>query len=116
MRRLDHALDRYRRAHRRRFGAHHLVMADFSTGRPYNVVDRLMLRSAVVNERCADHFAAYGGRVIGVWEFLSPAALARAGMAIARSGREHRRAQAEAAEPAAERRRGERASEAPARP
>lgn len=115
-RRLDHALDRYRRAHRRRFGAHHFLMADFSTGRPYNVVDRLMLHSAVVDERCADHFAAYGGRVISVSRFLAPAALARAGMAIARSGREHRRAQAAAAEPAAERRGGERASEAPARP
>jgi flavin-dependent dehydrogenase len=113
---LDDALDRYRRAHRRRFGAHHLLMSDFSTGRPYNALDRLMLRSAVVDARCADHFAAYGNRTISVPEFVSPRALARASIAIARSGRQHARAQRAAAQAAVEPRDGQRTADVPARP
>jgi 2-polyprenyl-6-methoxyphenol hydroxylase-like FAD-dependent oxidoreductase len=91
---LDRALGRYRRAHRRRLAGHHYLIADFSTGRPYNALDRLMFHAAVVDERCADHFAAFGGRTISVPRFLAPPALARAGLAIARSRREHRRPQA----------------------
>jgi hypothetical protein len=43
-----------------------------------------MMHSAVVDPRCAEHFAAFGGRTIGVSEFLSPRALARAAWAVAR--------------------------------
>lgn len=113
-RRLDRALKRYRRAHRRRFAGHHFLMADFSTGRPYNPLDRLLLHSAVVDGRCADHFAAYGGRTIGVTRTLSPAALARAAWAISRS--KHRGAQPPATDAAAERRPRERAAEVPSHP
>jgi 2-polyprenyl-6-methoxyphenol hydroxylase-like FAD-dependent oxidoreductase len=109
-RRLDRALSHYRHSHRRRFGPHHLLMADFSTGRPYNAVDRLLLHSAVVDPRCADHFAAYGGRTISVARTLSPVALARATRAISRS--RHGGAQATAVE----RRDRERPAEVPARP
>jgi flavin-dependent dehydrogenase len=113
---LEHALQRYRRAHRRRFGAHHLLMADFSTGRPYNALDRLMLRSAVVDPGCADHFAAYGNRMISVPAFVSPRALARAGWVVARSRRRHAGAQRVAAEAAVEPRDREGPAEVPARP
>jgi 2-polyprenyl-6-methoxyphenol hydroxylase-like FAD-dependent oxidoreductase len=85
-RELNAALRRYRRRHRTRFGAHHLLMSDFSTGRPYNPIERLMFRAAALDDRCADHFAAFGGRCIGVGRYLSPAAVARAGWVVARGG------------------------------
>ena len=100
-RRLERALGRYRRAHRRRFAGHHFLTSDFSTGRPYTAIERLMFHAAAVDEGCAAHFGAFGGRTIGVSEYLSPPAIARAAWAVARSGREHRRAQAAAAETAA---------------
>jgi 2-polyprenyl-6-methoxyphenol hydroxylase-like FAD-dependent oxidoreductase len=111
---LARALTRYRHAHRRRFLPHHLLMADYSTGRPFNVVDRLLLHSAVVDDRCADHFAAYGGRTISVAKTVSPYALARAAWAISRS--RHRGAQPAPADAAGERRGGELATDVPARP
>jgi 2-polyprenyl-6-methoxyphenol hydroxylase-like FAD-dependent oxidoreductase len=113
-RRLDRALRRYRRAHRRRFGGHHFLMADFSTGRPFNALDRLLLHSAVVDGRCADHFAAYGGRTIGVTRTLSPVALARAAWAVSRS--KHRGAKAVATDATAERGASERTAEVPSHP
>jgi 2-polyprenyl-6-methoxyphenol hydroxylase-like FAD-dependent oxidoreductase len=115
-RRLDRALGRYRRAHRLRFGGHHYLMSDYSTGRPYNAIDRLMFHSAAVDQRCADHFATFGTRSMGVTEFLSPRALARAAMAVTRSGREQRRAQAASVDAARERGDGERTADVPAHP
>jgi menaquinone-9 beta-reductase len=115
-RRLDRALNRYRHAHRRRLGGHHLLMSDFSTGRPYNAIERLMFEAAVVDERSAQHFAAFGGRLIGVTEYLTPRAVARAAAAVARSRREQRRAQAAAVDPAGERGDGELVTDVPARP
>ena len=86
-RRLDAALKRYRRRHRARLGPHHLLTSDFSTARAYNPVERLMFHAAAVDARSADHFAAFGGRSISVARYLSPPALARAGLAVARASR-----------------------------
>jgi len=83
-RELDAALRRYRRRHRARLGGHHLLTSDFATGRPYNPIERLMFRAAAHDDRCADHFAAFGARSIGVTRYLSPAAIARAGWVVAR--------------------------------
>jgi menaquinone-9 beta-reductase len=46
---LDAALDRYRRALRRRLGLHHWVIADFSSGRRLLAVERLTFRAAAVD-------------------------------------------------------------------
>jgi menaquinone-9 beta-reductase len=100
-RRLDRALGRYRRAHRRRLGAHHHLIADFSTGRPYNAIERLMFHAAVVDERSAQHFAAFAGRTIGVTEFLAPRALVRAGRAVARAAAQERRSRRRSMPPSA---------------
>jgi 2-polyprenyl-6-methoxyphenol hydroxylase-like FAD-dependent oxidoreductase len=43
---LDVALDRYRRAFRRRLGPHHMQIADYSTGRPMRANERLAFRAA----------------------------------------------------------------------
>jgi flavin-dependent dehydrogenase len=43
---LDAALDRYRRAFRRRLGPHHLQIADYSTGRRMRLNERLIFRAA----------------------------------------------------------------------
>jgi menaquinone-9 beta-reductase len=86
-RHLDAALDRYRRRHRARLGPHHVLTSDFSTGRSFNPLERLMWKAATVDDRCADHFAAFGGRCIGVAKYLSPPAVARAGWAVTRGSR-----------------------------
>ena len=46
---LDAALDRYRRALRRRLGLHHWVIADFASGRRLLAVERLTFRAAAVD-------------------------------------------------------------------
>jgi flavin-dependent dehydrogenase len=43
---LDAALERYRRAFRRRLGFHHLQIADYSTGRPMRLNERIAFRAA----------------------------------------------------------------------
>jgi flavin-dependent dehydrogenase len=43
---LDLALERYRRAFRRRLGPHHMQIADYSTGRPMRLNERIIFRAA----------------------------------------------------------------------
>jgi flavin-dependent dehydrogenase len=43
---LDLALERYRRAFRRRLGPHHMQIADYSTGRPMRLNERITFRAA----------------------------------------------------------------------
>jgi flavin-dependent dehydrogenase len=46
---LDGALDRYRRAFRRRLAGHYLLIADFATGRKLRINERAGLRAAAVD-------------------------------------------------------------------
>jgi menaquinone-9 beta-reductase len=46
---LDVALERYRRAFRRRLGPHHMQIADYSTGRPMRLNERAAFRAAAVD-------------------------------------------------------------------
>lgn len=46
---LDVALGRYRRAFRRRLGPHHMQIADYSTGRPMRLNERVAFRAAAVD-------------------------------------------------------------------
>jgi menaquinone-9 beta-reductase len=57
---------------------HEFLISDFSTGRPYNPLERLMFSAATRDPICADHLAAFGSRSIGVSAFLRPSALTRA--------------------------------------
>ena len=75
---LDRALERYRKQHRSGLGGHHFLIADYSTGRPFNPIEKLMFSASVKDPRMARHFAAFGFRHIGVRQFLAPTAIARA--------------------------------------
>jgi flavin-dependent dehydrogenase len=75
---LNRNLANYARRHRRELAGHEFLISDYSTGRGFNPIERLMYSAAARDPVCADHFAAFGSRCIGVAAFLSPAALARA--------------------------------------
>ena len=59
---LDAALERYRRAHRRRIGPHHFLIADLSSGRRANALERMMYRACARDARVARRFEAVGSR------------------------------------------------------
>jgi menaquinone-9 beta-reductase len=75
---LDRGLAAYGRRHRLELAGHEFMISDFSTGRGYNRIERLMFSAAARDPVCADRFFAFGSRCIGVTAFLSPSALARA--------------------------------------
>jgi hypothetical protein len=75
---LDRALARYRRAHGRRLGLHHFLIADYSTGRRFNPLERLFFSAGARDPQTAFHFGKFGARLIGVPAFVSPAAIGRA--------------------------------------
>jgi menaquinone-9 beta-reductase len=59
---LDAALESYRRAHRRRLGPHHFMIADLASGRPANPVERALYRAAVDDDDVWRAFEAIGAR------------------------------------------------------
>ena len=75
---LDRGLSAYAKRHRSELAGHTFLIEDFSTGRPFNFVERLTFSAAARDPVCADTFAAFGSRCIGVGRFLRPDALARA--------------------------------------
>jgi menaquinone-9 beta-reductase len=77
-------LRRYGRLHRAAFAGHQRLMSNYATGRPFNVVERLMFSAAVRDQALARHVHRYGERQMGPLRFLSPAALARSAMVNAR--------------------------------
>lgn len=75
---LDRGLSAYAKRHRSELAGHQFLIGDFSTGRPFNFLERLAFSAAARDPVCADTFAAFGSRCIGVSRFLRPDALARA--------------------------------------
>jgi 2-polyprenyl-6-methoxyphenol hydroxylase-like FAD-dependent oxidoreductase len=75
---LDAALERYRKQHHAALAGHHFLISDFATGRPLNPIERLFMSAAVKDPVTAHHFATFGGRQMGVRQFLAPSAVARA--------------------------------------
>jgi len=75
---LDRALSRYRRLHRRRLLAHHLVCASYSSGRRLLPHERLFLSAGVYDSVTANRLAGFGERMIGVHDMFSPRSVARA--------------------------------------
>jgi flavin-dependent dehydrogenase len=75
---LDRGLSAYAKRHRSELAGHRFLIEDFSTGRPFNFVERLTFSAAARDPVCADIFSAFGTRSIGVGRFLRPDALARA--------------------------------------
>ena len=91
---LDRALRRYRKKHRSKLARRHSLISGFATGRPYNVVERLMFSAAARDERSARHFHAFGFGPIGVREFLASGVGGRALWVNARHHHARRRSQA----------------------
>lgn len=62
--RLDAAIERYRKRHRRMLLGHFLQTSDYATGRRFNPLERLVFSAAAKDDRCADGFLALGSRSI----------------------------------------------------
>jgi flavin-dependent dehydrogenase len=74
---LEAALERYRKLHFRRLGAHHWAIADLSSGRPANPFEKMMYRAAARDRRVAGWFGEVGGRKRPPAMMLRPDRLAR---------------------------------------
>jgi 2-polyprenyl-6-methoxyphenol hydroxylase-like FAD-dependent oxidoreductase len=74
---LDAALERYRRVFRRRLGLHHMQIADYSTGRPMRLNERVMFRAAAVDPAVATAVEEVATRRRGVLRLLDPRLTAR---------------------------------------
>jgi flavin-dependent dehydrogenase len=74
---LDRSLLAYAKRHRSELAGHQFQIRDFSTGRPFNFLKRLTFSAAARDPVCADIFAAFGSRCIGVSRFLRPDVLVR---------------------------------------
>ena len=75
---LDRAVSAYARLHRSRLAGHRFVIEYFSTGRAFNIIDRLTFSAATRDPACADALMAFASRCVGIGKFLGPRALARA--------------------------------------
>jgi flavin-dependent dehydrogenase len=74
---LDRALDRYRRAFRRRLGPHHMQIADYSTGRPLRRNERMAFRAAARDPVVAAAVEEVVTRRRGAGRLLDPRLLQR---------------------------------------
>jgi flavin-dependent dehydrogenase/pimeloyl-ACP methyl ester carboxylesterase len=63
--RVDAALERYRRRHRRRLLGHFMITSDYATGRRFTPLERLLMSAAAKDEQVAAGFHAFGSRSIG---------------------------------------------------
>jgi flavin-dependent dehydrogenase len=75
---IDAALQDYARKHRSELGGHAFQIADYSTGRKLNPIEKQFFMAAVHDPETARHFAEFEGRNISLRQFLAPAAVARA--------------------------------------
>lgn len=74
---LDLALERYRRSFRRRLGAHHVQIADYSTGRPMRRNERIVFRAAARDPVVGAAFEEFVTRRSTVLRLLDPRLVAR---------------------------------------
>jgi len=75
---VDEGLQRYSKKHRSRFGGHAFQIFDYSSGRALNPIEKQFFKAATKDEATSRHFFAFESRHIGLREFVSPRALARA--------------------------------------
>ncbi|HJQ44686.1 MAG TPA: NAD(P)/FAD-dependent oxidoreductase [Jatrophihabitantaceae bacterium] len=84
--RVDAAAKKYARMHKRKLGLHQKLCIDFSSGRSFNPLERLLFAGAVHDTRVADRFFAFGTRNVSPLALFSPVLLARAVRARRRAG------------------------------
>ncbi len=75
---VDRALAQYRKKHRAGLGGHAFQIADYSTGRRLNPIEKQFFMAAVHDPQTTRHLGALEGRNISLRQFLSPRAIARA--------------------------------------
>jgi flavin-dependent dehydrogenase/pimeloyl-ACP methyl ester carboxylesterase len=61
---VDAAIERYRKRHQRELLGHFLMTSDYSGGRRFHPLERLLFSAAANDDRCADGFMAIGSRSI----------------------------------------------------
>jgi flavin-dependent dehydrogenase len=76
--RLDGALRRYRWRHLKTFAAPYELAADYSSGRGFNVFERILFAAAVRDQRVAWHLHSYVTTSIGVRQLVAPGPALRA--------------------------------------
>jgi flavin-dependent dehydrogenase len=74
---LDVALERYRRAHRRRLLPHYLQICDIASGRPINAMERRLYRAAARDRVVRHAFEQVGSRRRSPARMLDPRLLVR---------------------------------------
>ncbi len=74
---IDAALRRYRKHHRRRLAGHHLLIADYASGRRFSPIEKAYYYAAARDPELADLILEFGARRVGLGKFLSPRALGR---------------------------------------
>jgi flavin-dependent dehydrogenase len=84
---VDQALQHYARKHHAELGGHAFQIADYSTGRGLNPIEKQFFMAAVHDPATARHFAEFEGRNISLTQFLAPTAIARAVWVNLRRGR-----------------------------
>jgi 2-polyprenyl-6-methoxyphenol hydroxylase-like FAD-dependent oxidoreductase len=72
------ALKRYAKQVSRRLGGHRFLINDYARRRGFNTLERLAFSAAAKDSECSRHLHAFGARMIGPAQFLSPTALLRA--------------------------------------
>lgn len=83
---LERALLRYRVRHFRAFAGPYQLAADYSRGRRFNMVERMLFAAAARDSATARHLHAYVTSSIGPRGLLAPRALARAAGVCLRHG------------------------------
>ena len=71
---LDNGLRRYRKRHRRQLGMHARLIHDYSSGRKFDLSERLMISTAVRDRKAAALFEALGTRRARPQDLLAPMA------------------------------------------
>jgi flavin-dependent dehydrogenase len=87
---LDGALDRYRRAFRRRLGLDHWLIADFASGRRLRALERMSFRAAAADPVVARAVEEVATRRRSPLRMLDPRLNARVAAAAWRQGRPRR--------------------------
>jgi 2-polyprenyl-6-methoxyphenol hydroxylase-like FAD-dependent oxidoreductase len=74
---IDRALRSYRKEHRRRLAGHHLLIADYASGRRFSPIEKAYYYAAARDPELADLILEFGARRVGLGKFFSPRALGR---------------------------------------
>jgi flavin-dependent dehydrogenase len=74
---LDGALDRYRKRHAKALASHYFITSDYSTGRKFSPVEKLLFSAAAKDPVTARRMFAFGSRSGPAREALGPRSLAR---------------------------------------